>query len=188
MCDNDAAGEVINPIPIHTATPLEDLDAAGKVINPIPSHTATPLEDYDAAGEVVNPIPSYTVTPLEASATNARDMSPAPSACITTSIPIPQDATSKPIKATRMASNRLLHWNTQQSVVNKNIGACSTCHLKGMLLEEKGSCSFATNLEIVCGSCDEQTEKNRKEIVYFNKRVRDLNLHNKKEKGRRRVF
>ena len=120
--------------------------------------------DNDAAGEVINPIPSHTATPLEPSATSARDMSPAPSACGTTGIPTPQDAASKPVKATRMAPNRLVHWNTLKSVVDNHLGPCSTCHLKGMRLEEKGSCSFATNLEMVCGSCDEQSEKNRKEM------------------------
>ena len=219
-CDDDAAGEVINPIPSHTMTPREtsatstrdmppvpstcDNDTAGEVLNPIPTHTATPREasvtstrdmppvpstcDSDAAGEVINPIPSHTATPREASATSARDMSPAPSACDTTGIPTPQDAASKPVKATRMAPNRLVHWNTLKSVVDNHLGPCSTCHLKGMTLEEKGSCSFATNFEIVCGTCDEQTEKKRKEIVYLNKRVRDMKIDGKKEKAQRRAL
>ena len=55
------------------------------------------------------------------------------------------------------------------------------------MLEEKGSCSFATNLEIVCGSCDEQSEKNRKEIIYLNKRVSEMNFDVKKAKDKRRV-
>ena len=154
----------------------------GEDMPPVPSTC-----DNDAAGEVINPIPSHTATPLEPSATSARDMSPAPSACGTTGIPTSQDAASKPAKATRMAPNRLVHWNTLKSVVDNHLGPCSTCHLKGMRLEEKGSCSFATNLEIVCGSCDEQSEKNRKEIIYLNKRVSEMNFDVKKGKDKRRV-
>ena len=87
-----------------------------------------------------------------------------------------------------MAPNRLVHWNTLKSVVDNHLGPCSTCHLKGMRLEEKGSCSFATNLEIVCGSCDEQSEKNRVEILYLNKRVSEMNLDVKKTRDKRRVL
>ena len=57
-----------------------------------------------------------------------------------------------------------------------------------MRLKEKGSCSFATNLEIVCGSCDETSEKNRKEIVYLNKRVSEMKIDVPKEKDKRRVL
>ena len=57
-----------------------------------------------------------------------------------------------------------------------------------MRLKEKGSCSFATNLEIVCGSCDETSEKNIKEIVYLNKRVSEMKIDVQKEKDKRRVL
>ena len=120
----------------------------GEDMPPVPSTC-----NNNTAGEVINPIPSHTATPIKASATSARDMSSAPSACGTTGIPTPQDAASKPVKATCMAPNRLVHWNTLKSLVDNHLGPCSTCHLKGMRLEEKGSCSFATNLETVCGSC-----------------------------------
>ena len=99
------------------------------------------------------------MTPLEASEASARDMSLALYACDTTGVPPSQDNASIPLKATHMALNRLVNWNSLKSAVNKNIDACSTCQLKGMKLVEKGRHLFATDLEIFCGSCDDQSEK-----------------------------
>ena len=45
------------------------------------------------------------------------------------------------------------------------------------------TCSFASSLEIVCGNCDKKREKDRKEIDYLNKKIKNLTVKDKETKN-----
>ena len=89
---------------------------------------------------------------------------------------------AKRTKVTREAPNRLINWNHLQSVVNSNLGPCRTCHSTGMKLEETASCSFATSLELVCKTCNTDSEENRLELIYMNKKMDKMPRATKKER------
>ena len=95
--------------------------------------------------------------------------------------------TNKPIKTTRLAPNRLVNWSRLQSVVNENLGPCRVCKSKDVRLEETASCSFATTIEVFCKPCNEETERNRKNVCYLTKKMDGMKINTKKEKEERRT-
>ena len=56
-----------------------------------------------------------------------------------------------------------------------------------MKLGETSSCSFATGLELICETCDENKEKNRLEINYLNKKMKGMKIDTKKYKKSQRT-
>ena len=180
-------GDVVSANPSHAVDATDDvvsdnpsrtMDMTGNVVS---TNTRRVL---DATGDVTRANPSCTVD-MTGDVVSA-DPIPSLSVYNSTGIHPPQDPISILVKVTHMAPNRLVNWNILKSVVNKYIDACGTCYLKGMRLEEKVSCAFATDLEIICGTCDNHSEKNRLEISYLTKKVDAMKIITKKEKVDRR--
>ena len=55
-----------------------------------------------------------------------------------------------------------------------------------MKLGNLSSCSFATELRLICGICDEKKESSRKEITYLTKTLASMKMDAKKDNASRR--